>query len=378
MSKDNRYYEFTFNAQKFLNGVLIFVLLFTVWKLVYAATPDPGHPWREIGDGWWAATGTTGYRTFTFPNATATVMTTLDIVQGDLIYGSAASTTTRLPKDTNATRYLSNTGASNNPLWALVNLSNGITGVLSLANGGTGSIMTASNGGIVYSTATSLAILSGTSTAGRVLQSGTSSAPNWSYATYPSVAGSNGNILMSNGINWISTSSQIRATTTTVATRAPAATGAFTATAMNSLTVRKVGMFNVPQQITVNQISASITTVTTAGTIKKCIYDINGNKLIDVTSAAPVANQTLSTTVSPAVTLKPGNYYYVIGCATTCNDTIRYWTTTTASPLTTLTPTGKTRYEGTFTMTSGTCNATITPSTITAVISSTPVGRLDN
>jgi hypothetical protein len=53
-----------------------------------------------------------------------------------VLYGSAAGTIARLAKDANATRYLSNTGTSNNPAWAQVNLTNGVTGVLPSANGG--------------------------------------------------------------------------------------------------------------------------------------------------------------------------------------------------------------------------------------------------
>jgi hypothetical protein len=60
------------------------------------------------------------------------------IGQGDILYGSAAGTLSELAKDANATRYLSNTGASNNPAWAQVDLSNGITGTLPFGNGGTG------------------------------------------------------------------------------------------------------------------------------------------------------------------------------------------------------------------------------------------------
>jgi hypothetical protein len=56
---------------------------------------------------------------------------------------------------------------------------------LSLSNGGTGASLTASNGGIFYSTATAGAILSGTATAGQMLQSGASTTPSWSTATYP-------------------------------------------------------------------------------------------------------------------------------------------------------------------------------------------------
>lgn len=56
------------------------------------------------------------------------------IAQGDLLYGSAANTLSTLPKNTSATRYLSNTGATNNPAWAQVDLSNGVTGNLPVTN----------------------------------------------------------------------------------------------------------------------------------------------------------------------------------------------------------------------------------------------------
>jgi hypothetical protein len=55
-------------------------------------------------------------------------------VQGDLWFGSAAATISALAKDTNATRYLANTGTSNNPAWAQVNLANGVTGNLPVTN----------------------------------------------------------------------------------------------------------------------------------------------------------------------------------------------------------------------------------------------------
>lgn len=61
------------------------------------------------------------------------------LAQGDLIYGSAANTFSALAKNTTATRYLSNTGASNNPAWGQVDLTNGVTGLLPAGNGGTGS-----------------------------------------------------------------------------------------------------------------------------------------------------------------------------------------------------------------------------------------------
>ena len=54
--------------------------------------------------------------------------------QGDIIYASAANTLMALAKSTTATQYLANTGASNDPAWGYVNLSNGVTGNLPVAN----------------------------------------------------------------------------------------------------------------------------------------------------------------------------------------------------------------------------------------------------
>jgi hypothetical protein len=71
-------------------------------------------------------------------DATLTSVAAIAGVQGDLMYASGADSWTRLAKDTNATRYLSNTGASNNPAWAQINLANGTTGTLPVASGGTG------------------------------------------------------------------------------------------------------------------------------------------------------------------------------------------------------------------------------------------------
>lgn len=56
------------------------------------------------------------------------------ISQGDLLYGSATDVISLLSKDTNATRYLSNTGANNNPAWAQVALATGVSGDLPYAN----------------------------------------------------------------------------------------------------------------------------------------------------------------------------------------------------------------------------------------------------
>lgn len=70
--------------------------------------------------------------------STATIPTTF--AQGDVLYASSANVLAGLTKNATATRYLSNTGAGNNPAWAQVNLANGVTGDLPVANlaGGVG------------------------------------------------------------------------------------------------------------------------------------------------------------------------------------------------------------------------------------------------
>ena len=68
------------------------------------------------------------FSTATYPLTTA---------QGDILISSAANTITTLTKSTTATNYLSNTGTSNNPAWAQVDLTSGVSGILPAANGGT-------------------------------------------------------------------------------------------------------------------------------------------------------------------------------------------------------------------------------------------------
>lgn len=71
------------------------------------------------------ATGAPSWSTLTFPATCAL---------GDIFYGSATNVVTALATSASATRYLSNTGASNIPAWAQVNLANGVTGNLPVGN----------------------------------------------------------------------------------------------------------------------------------------------------------------------------------------------------------------------------------------------------
>ena len=117
---------------------------------------------------------------WTIPNAFA---------QGDLVYASATDTLLALAKDTNATRYLSNKGASNAPSWSQVTLTNGVTGTLPVGNGGTG-LTTISQGGLLIGNpAGTLVDLAIGATAGMYLRSGgTGSIPFWSTLVLPNSA----------------------------------------------------------------------------------------------------------------------------------------------------------------------------------------------
>jgi hypothetical protein len=405
-------------ASTLLVVLLFLALIFSIIHVVFAAAPNPGHNFTEIGGG---------------------------AVQGDILYGSATDMVAALPKNTSATRYLSNTGTSNNPAWAQVDMSSGVTniltvanggtgwanlqpntvllgngtgavgttspgtagfvlalsngvptwiatstlatisGILGLSNGGTGATLAASNGGILYSDASAMAVLGGTATAGQILRSGSSGAPSWSTATYPAAVGVSGQVLMSNGTNWISAATSSYPTVTVV-TKPVLATGAITTgTAFGtSLIIGQVGLFNVPNPITINQLTYNVTIsgTTPSYTVKVCIYDEgNTTKIIDVTSGAETASGNFSVTVSPAVTLNPGNYYIMIGLAsqsgTTPTFAVSTWTTTAATWInTSATPAGKKIYEGTVAKASAVCDATL--GTITGTITKTPVVRLDN
>lgn len=87
------------------------------------------------------------YSTFTIPDT---------YLQGDVIYASADNVFSALLKDNSATRYLSNTGTDNNPLWAQVDLSNGVSGILTVYSGGTGTGSEFTIGSVVFAGASGI------------------------------------------------------------------------------------------------------------------------------------------------------------------------------------------------------------------------------
>ena len=85
--------------------------------------------------------------------------------QGDILYSDATDSFVRLAKNTTATRYLANTGTTNNPQWDQINLANGVTGTLPIANGGTGDT-SYTNGQLLIGNTTGNTLTKATLTAG--------------------------------------------------------------------------------------------------------------------------------------------------------------------------------------------------------------------
>jgi len=137
--------------------------------------------WNESSDVWQCGLSG-GEETIRVGTVAVTVGGTglTSCAQGDLLYGSAENTLSALAKSTDATRYLANTGSSNNPAWAQVNLANGVTGTLDETNGGTGNA-TWSQGDLLYASAgNTLSALTKNATATRYLSNtGGDNNPAW-------------------------------------------------------------------------------------------------------------------------------------------------------------------------------------------------------
>ena len=178
-------------ANKVFSVLLLGAISLSILGIVWAATPNPGHDFTAIGGG---------------------------VVQGDLIYGSAADTLAALAKNTTATRYIANTGTSNNPAWAQITLTDGVTGILPGANGGTENGFTAFTGPDTslktFTLPNSSATILTTNAAVTVAQGGTGLGTltanniligNGTGNVTFIAPSTDGNILQSNGTNWVST-----------------------------------------------------------------------------------------------------------------------------------------------------------------------------
>lgn len=128
------------------------------WNSYFAAKVDyngytPLNPANVLGTLPIVAANVSGTVTISCPTC-ATGAAIPSGVQGDLLYFSGTNTLAVLNKSTTATRYLANTGTTNNPAWAQVSLTTGVTGTLPVANGGTGVTTFGGTNRVLYTTTT--------------------------------------------------------------------------------------------------------------------------------------------------------------------------------------------------------------------------------
>lgn len=107
----------------------------TTFRSGFAIAPGVAPTTPVNGDIWLTSTGVfVRINGVTVGPLSATGSSVPSVIQGDLLYGTGTGTLGTLNKNTSATRYLANTGTTNNPQWDFVNLANGVTGLLALAN----------------------------------------------------------------------------------------------------------------------------------------------------------------------------------------------------------------------------------------------------
>jgi hypothetical protein len=149
---------------------------------------------------------TTSTKTFTLPNASATILTTNATVTpaqggtgissyaiGDLLFASGSTTLSKLAGVATGNALISG-GVGTAPSWGKIGLGNHVSGLLPVANGGTNSSATLNNNRIMISASGSI-VESAALTNGQLLIGSTSSAPVATTLT----AGSGINIVNGNG-----------------------------------------------------------------------------------------------------------------------------------------------------------------------------------
>ncbi len=98
-------------------------------RLAFTPSPGTGQPIYS----WWVTDAGANHGLWIYDTGwsqvgggTGSLPTT---AQGDILYASGTNTLAALAKNASATRYLSNTGTTNNPAWAQVALATGISGL---------------------------------------------------------------------------------------------------------------------------------------------------------------------------------------------------------------------------------------------------------
>lgn len=160
-----------------------------------------------------------------------------------------------------------------------------ITFPVSLNHGGTSASLVAVNGGVVYSNATAMAI-SAAGLTGQIFQSNGAAAPTWSTPTYPSLSGTTGKLIISDGTNNVySTTTWPNTFVINTIPYASSANIIGAISAVNSaVLISSAG--GVPSMSTTLPANLTIPSpkITTG------IFDINGNEILGLSAVSSAVN----------------------------------------------------------------------------------------
>lgn len=169
--------------------------------------------------------------TATFSAVTTTQYNTLVGATSNGIASIAPSATSGVP--------LISQGASANPVY----------GTAVVAGGGTGQT-TLTQYGVLVGAGTSPIAQLATGSSGQVLQSGGASAnPAWSTATYPATAGTSGNVLTSDGTNWLSSAAPSGSVSVATGTLTSSQIKSINSSAVALVAAQGVGKAIIPLQL---------------------------------------------------------------------------------------------------------------------------------
>ncbi len=208
----------------------------------------------------------------------------------------------------------------------------------------------------------------------------------------PSVApGTSGNVMTSNGTDWISSTPS--GSSTTVKTilpfanglpPTPTATNLFTPINMNTNTEMRLAQVMFPFGIVANKISCFCTGgVNTAGTLDITLYSEDGQSQIFSVTTGTISASGIVTTSLSAVSIPAGVYYLGVNTNGTADLSMYFYTSNevdgdTSGVKSFSVISGEPTLIGTYTITAGTPPATITLSSITYASEKLLAVRLDN
>ena len=73
------------------DAILLVIVAFSIFQIVLATTPNPGHPWSEVGDGTFAITGPTTAKSYAIQDVNSTILSTTSTISDKQIIVTSAT-----------------------------------------------------------------------------------------------------------------------------------------------------------------------------------------------------------------------------------------------------------------------------------------------